>query len=189
MLILDTDLSYDNLKLLSKINDDTDNMNVYDYIEQNNLIISYDSKIIEIQNNFMIVEAQRNFIDLFLGFVSDLPIKKIDILYKFNDNMNFISTIIPEVKYVNIIAEPNPELAILMYLNNSDNIEKIEKVTKKIYKLPNTLTLNPYINIFYKIYFDDNINIYNNKLSNVGIFIDKNNLRSFVMKHYMIDMP
>ena len=188
MLILDKNLSYDNLKLLSKINDDTDNINVCEYVEKNNLLISYDSKIIETQNNSIMIEAQRNLIDLFVGFVSDYSIIKIDIFYEVNDNMNLITSVIPKTEYVDIITESNPELAILIHLNNSDNIEKIEKVNKKIYKLQNVISLNPYFRMFYKLYFDENTDIFNNKLYDVGIFIHEHKLRSFVMSQYMIDI-
>lgn len=189
MLILNTSLSYDDLKVLSEINDNTDNINISKYAEQNNPIISYDSKIIEIEKNFMIIEAKRNLIDLFLGFISDLPIKKIDIMHKLNDQYEFISTVIPEIQYVDISAESNPELAVFITLNNTDNTEKIEKVNTKIYKLSNTLSLNPYFHIYYKIYFDENIGIKNNILKDVGIFIHDTKLRSFVMSHCMIDIP
>ena len=189
MLILNTSLSYDDLKVLSEINDNTDNINILKCVEQNNLIISYDSKIIEIENNFMIVEAQLKFIDLFLGFVSDLPIKKIDIMNKLNEQYTFISTVIPEIQYVDIISEPNPELAVIITLNNTYNTEKIEKVNTKIYKLTNTLLRNPYLHTYYKIYFDENINIKNNILKDVGIFIHDTKLRSFVMSHCIYDMP
>lgn len=189
MLILDQNLSYDNLKILSKINDDTDNINVCEYVEKNNLLISYNSKIIETQNNFIIIEAKRNLIDLFVGFVSDYPIIKIDIFYEVNDNMTLITSFIPETKYVDIIAGSNHELAFVMTLNN--DITKIEKVNKKIYKLQNVISLNPYFRIFYKLYFDvnldENTDISNNKLYDVGIFIHEHELRSFVMSSYMIN--
>ena len=118
-------------------------------------------------------------------------------MHKINYQYEFISTIVPEVEYVNIVAKPNLEIENFITFYKDDNIRNIEKINKKIYKLPNTLALNPYFNIFYKIYFDENenenenenINICNNKLSDIGIFIYEQQLRSFAIKYYMTDIP
>jgi hypothetical protein len=188
MLILDKTLSYNDLKYLSKINDETDNMNVCEYIERHESIVNFDSRIIEKQNNFIIVEGIHNFIDLILGFISDLPIKKIDILYKINEQYEFIKTIIPEIKYIDVIAESNPDGIFLINLNNPDTKNNIEKVTKKIYKFPKSISRYPFYTIVYKLYFNDNltdVDISNNKVFDVGVFINEIESRKFIINHNM----
>jgi len=198
MLILNNNLSYDNLKILSKINDDTDNIDIYNYILKNNNLISYDSKIIETHNNTIILEAIRNFIDLFFGFISDYPITKIDILRKINnynnDNDNddniyeVITSVIPEINYVDIIAQSNPEIQILINPIGYN----IDKVNKKIYKLPDFIAQNPYYNTFYKLYLDvnldNNTDIKNNQIKDVGVFICDMKIRGFSITHYMTEI-
>lgn len=188
MLILDTTLSYNDLKYLSKVNDETDNMNVCEYIERHESIVIFDSNIIEKQNNFIIVEGIHNFIDLILGFISDLPIKKIDILYKINEEYEFIKTIIPEIKNIDVIAQLNPDGIFLINLNNPDTMKNIEKVTKQIYKFPKSISRYPFYTIVYKLFFDDNltdVDISNNKVFDVGVFINEIESRRFIINHNM----
>ncbi len=188
MLILDTQLSYNDLKYLSKVNDETYNMNVCEYIERNESIVIFDSNIIEKQNNFIIVEGIHNFIDLILGFISDLPIKKIDILYKINEEYEFIKTIIPEIKNIDVISQLNPDGIFLINLNNPDTMKNIEKVTKRIYKFPKSISRYPFYTIVYKLFFDDNltdVDISNNKVFDVGVFINEIESRRFIINHNM----
>jgi len=194
MLILSNNLSYDCLKILSIVNNNKilQNINdIYDYILNNNPVITNNKKIIKIENNTIILENTDSFFDLFVGYISDIPIIKIDILHKFNDNDNddddnnyeIILSYKPIIKNINICTSTKLE-----HLLFPENYNDIEIYTKNVYTLQYPYKKNPFFVIHYRLYFDTNINLDHNidkidKINSVGVLINNNDLRKFVLIH------
>ena len=181
MLILNK-VNIDSLNLLSDFYKNNGDLDIYEYLQSHETIIKQKSKNIEkddIQNtpNTVIVETTRGFIDLFLGFISDIPIIKIDLLYKLDDNnYQYIQTDYPQYKNIDIV-DINDDTNILQILSKN-----IKKNNTNAYILSEPFALNLYRNICYKLYFDKNIDITNNNLYDVGIFITYTQYRKCIIE-------
>ena len=188
MLLLLNDLSYDDLKTLSLINNNKplhDINTICDYVLDNNPIITSNIKLIKKENNYIILENTNSLFDLSVGYISDIPITRIDILHKIyhDDNYEIIESCEPKIKNMNIFSSSKLE-----HLYFSDHYDNIEKYTKNVYTLRYPYKKNPYFYTLYKLYFDrniENIEMENiDKISAVGVFIYNQQLRIFIVRGF-----
>ena len=181
MLILNK-INIDSLNLLSDLYKNIGNLNIYEYLQSHETLIKQKSKILEkdITPNTYIVKPTRHCNDLLLGFISDIPIIKIDILHEINDNnYQHIYTDHPQNKNMDIEIEINDETQIMEILLENNN--KIKKNNTNVYILSEPIYFYPYTITCCKLYFDKNIDITNNNLYDVGIFIQDKKYRQFII--------
>ena len=204
-LILNNNLTFDNLIYLNNL-ENHEIENIYDKIILENRIISTKSNIITNQNNnddtnnYCIVKHSRTMCDIFMGFISDIPITKIEILKKKYNNIfdNFINfdilnnhdynqdcnsefiilkDYVPIKKSYDIINSNN----IYILLNDNEYIKY--QSHKEIYFI-DYLSISHYSDIYYKLYF--NSEYYDNNLYDVGVFCKTPETRHFINNLYTI---
>jgi hypothetical protein len=172
-LILNNNLTFDNLIYLNNF-ENFEIENICNKIISDNIIVSTKSNIIESNeiNNFCIVKHSRCINNVYMGFISDISITKIEILEKINDDFEFIilKKYIPIKKTYDIINSDN----IHILINNKEYIKY--QSNKEIYYF-DYISISPYKDIYYKLYFDDSSSsINNNNLYDVGIFCNKDHM-------------
>lgn len=172
-LILNNNLTFDNLIYLNDF-ENFETEYIYNKIISDNMIVSTKSNIIESNeiNNFCIIKHSRCINDIYIGFISDISITKIEILQKKNDDFEFIviKNYIPIKKTYNIINSDN----IYILINNNEYIKY--QSNKEIYYF-DLISISPFKDIYYKLYFDASSSSLNNNLYDVGIFCNKEHTR------------
>jgi hypothetical protein len=164
-LILDNNLSYDDIKTLNNIAKYNDNMqitnnNIYKYMKDttnNNYLIEDDINLLQTINeeNAQIFELKRIFIDAIIGFISDKNIIRCEIL---NDLFRIKLSIIPQIIYDDIIVPKSDNILVDILQNNFDY------ANRKIYKL-DFININPFQRLIIKVYYDKQ-NKYENENEN-----------------------
>ena len=205
-LILSDNYDYSKLRILNKIaqlkqSTEITQDDFIDYIKLDNtqnFLIKDKIKLIttDYKVGYQIYEIPRG-IDAFIGFISDIPIKKCDILqpiynnlnnyddnYDYNYENNIIGyntkkEIITDLIKENIIIESELSKILINIQNNT-----IKYKTEKIYKI-GLISRNQYVPLHIKIYYD--ISAYNknkkilkkNNIYQCGYFCMNNNIRFF----------
>jgi hypothetical protein len=182
-LILNNNLSYDDIKILNNIANYHNNLritnnNLYKYMKDttnNNYLIEDDINLLQTINEeyAQIFELKRTFIDVLIGFISDKNIVRCEIL---TNLLQIKSSVIPEIIHENIIIAKSDNILVDILQNNFDY------VNKKIYKL-GIINRNPFQRLIIKIYYDQHEIINENSIKQCGFLC-----KDIQMKKFFMDM-